>query len=168
MTIWVLLTIIGVVALAFGPIMMLQPSGAERRQAELRSRAMKLGLSISIGALPRQATDLEAPEQMAIYRLPRYHTRALGERWQLVRAAYSHDQHFLQRWAWQGSGRPGSAEKTSLEEVVRQLPESVLGLGADSGGWYCYWTESRQPGELERLYDALTSLSRAQEVQAGL
>lgn len=163
MTFWMLVTLVGVVALTFGPILMLQPSAAERRQAELRNRAMKLGLSVSIGALPRQDTDLEAPGMMAIYRWARHHSRAPGQCWLLLRAAYRHEQHFLQCWAWQGSGRPDAPERAALEAVVASLPESVLGLGADSGGWYAYWTESRYPGELERVYDALTALPQTQK-----
>ncbi|MDQ2075575.1 hypothetical protein [Marinimicrobium sp. ABcell2] len=165
MNIWILATLIGVIAMAFGPVMMLQPSRAERRQADLRNRAMKRGIKVSIGALPRQATDLDAPEQMAIYRLPKHHTRVPERRWLLVRAAYDHEQHFLQRWAWQDSGRPDPAEMDCLEQCVPELPTSVLGIGADSDGWYCYWTESREAGELEQLCEMLTALSKA---HAGL
>lgn len=164
MTIWMLVLVVGVVAMALGPILMLQPNPRQRRQAQLRSRALQLGLSVSIGALPRQGTDLEAPGMMAIYRWSRHHSRALNRSWLLLRAAYDHDQHFLQRWAWQGAGRPDAREKAVLERVVAALPESVLGLGADSGGWYVYWTESSHPGELEGLYETLKTLSETQAV----
>ena len=163
MTLWTLLVLVGVVAMAFGPILMLQPTARQRRQTELRDRAMHLGLSVSIGALPRQGTDLEAPGMMSIYRWSRHHSRAPGRSWLLLRAAYSHEQHFLESWAWQGGGRPGARERAALERVVAALPESVLGLGADSGGWYVYWTESRHPAELEHLYEALKVLSQTQE-----
>ena len=163
MTLWMLALLVGVIALAFGPILMLQPSAVQRRQVALRNRAMQLGLSVSIGALPRQGTDLEPPGMMTIYRWPRHHSRAPGQSWLLLRAAYRHEHHFLQRWAWQGGGRPGDRESTALETIVPLLPESVLGLGADSGGWYAYWTESRHPGELEQVYEALQALSQTYE-----
>lgn len=163
MTLWMLVTLVAIVALSFGPLLMLQPSVAERRQGELRNRAMQLGLNVSIGALPKQDTDTEAPGMMAIYRWSRHHSRAPGQCWTLLRAAYSHEQHFLQTWAWQGIGRPGARERAVLEAMVPRLPDSVLGLGADSSGWYAYWTESRHAGELECLYEALHTLSQAQE-----
>src|SRR5690625_7416887 len=45
MTIWMLVLVVGVVAMALGPILMLQPNPRQRRQAQLRSRALQLGLS---------------------------------------------------------------------------------------------------------------------------
>src|SRR5690625_7226551 len=84
MTIWMLVLVVGVGAMAFGPILLLQPNPRQRRQAQLRSRALQLVLIVSIGAVPRQGTDLDVQGMMAIYRWSRYNSPSMNRLWCLL------------------------------------------------------------------------------------
>lgn len=158
MSIWVIVTVLGVVAMLVGPNMMLQLQAGERRQGRLRALARDLGLRVSMGALPRRSTDMETPRQMAIYCLPRKNSQA-PHPWMLVRTAYAHEQHFLQHWDWANSGRPAEAEWQRLELLVPELPASVAGLSAGQGGWCCYWNERGDEQTLENLKQTLVELA---------
>lgn len=158
MNIWVVVTLLGVVAMLVGPNMMLQLQASERRQGRLRNRARELGLQVSMGALPRRSTDMEAPPQLAIYCLPRNAPKGVHS-WRLVRTAYAHDQHFLQHWDWAGAGRPGADELQRLERLMPELPASVAGLSAGQSGWCCYWNERGDEQTLVNLRQFLDELA---------
>ncbi len=158
MNIWVIVTLLGVVAMLVGPNMMLQLQAGERRQGRLRALARDLGLRVSIGALPRRRTDMAAPPQLAIYCLPRKNRKGVHT-WMLVRTAYAHDQHFLQHWDWASSGRPEASELQHLTHLVPELPASVAGLSAGQSGWCCYWNERGDEQTLVNLKQALEKLA---------
>jgi len=168
MSIWVVVLLLGVVAMVVGPVMLLQPSPQDRRQAELRTRARGLGLVVRLESLPAQTTDLEEPQRQPLYCLPARPADKRGgkESWQLVRAAYNHESHFLGDWRWQGRGRPGTRVTRRLEQCLPQLPESVLAVGSDSRGWYLVWTEEGGSAWLERLAQTLEALKRASQSAA--
>lgn len=167
MGIWVIVTLLGVVAMLVGPNMMLQLQPGERRQGRLRSLARELGLRVSMGALPRRSTDMATPPQLAVYCLPRKN-RKDGRAWMLVRTAYAHDQHFLQHWDWANPGRPATSELQRLERLVPELPASVAGLSAGQNGWCCYWNERGDEQTLQKLKQTLEELAGEQAAsQAG-
>lgn len=158
MNFWVIVTLLGVVAMLVGPSMMLQLHAGERRQGRLRALARDLGLRVSMGALPRRSTDMATPPQLAIYCLPRKNLKGASA-WMLVRTAYAHEQHFLQHWDWANSGRPGAAELQRMEHLVPDLPASVAGLSAGQGGLCCYWNERGDDQTLLSLKEMLEKLS---------
>ena len=165
MSIWVIVLLLGVVAMVVGPVMLLQPSPQDRRQTELRTRARKLGLVVRLETLPVQATDLEAPERLPVYRLPAQSssTQSHSLSWQLLRAPYRHETHFLGDWRWQGQGRPGKEVLETLEQSLATLPKSVLALGGDSRGWYLAWTEEGGVTSLAQLAALLRSVRQASQ-----
>lgn len=165
MSIWVIVLLLGVVAMVVGPVMLLQPSPQDRRQAQLRARARDLGLVVRLETLPVQATDLGAPERLPVYRLPAQPSGAGSQcqPWQLVRAVYSHETHFLGDWRWQGQGRPENGVLETLERYLPSLPESVLALGGDRRGWYLVWTEEGGVTLLERLAEQLQAIKQASQ-----
>ena len=165
MSIWVLVLLLGVVAMVVGPVMLLQPSPQDRRQAELRARARRLGLIVRLETLPVQATDADAPERLPVYRLPAQLQRGNGQSqpWQLLRAAYRHDMHFLGDWRWQGQGRPGQGVLEALEAFLPELPRSVLAVGGDSRGCYLAWTEEGGVTLLERLTELLSAIKQGSQ-----
>lgn len=163
MNIWVLVILLGVLAMVLGPVMMLQPSERDRQQAEVRRRAAGKGIRVTMEALPRQATDLHEPERIPVYRQPAAKGGGPTQEWMLVRAAYAHESHFLDDWAWQGRGRATPAERHCLEAKLPQLPDSIRALSGDPGGWSVYWTEAggdRALGALEEVLAALRDCNR--------
>jgi len=161
MSFWTIVTLILIGSMMFGPIMMVQPSSRDKRQARLRARATDYQLRVSLEAMPRQATDMEAPEQTPVYTL--HHRRGGAPRWQLIRGSYEHERQFLGHWRWQNDARPSAEELERLRTWLPQLPDSVLGLGAGAGGWYVYWTElggEEVMAEIARGLKALRDCSR--------
>lgn len=156
--IWIIVTLLGVLAMLLGPNMMLQLQAGERRQVRLRSAARELGLRVSMGALPRRSTDMANPRQMAVYCLPRKDSKGASI-WMLVRTAYAHEQHFLQHWDWANSGRPNEIELQRLARLVPELPASVAGLSAGRSGWCCYWNERGDEQTLVSLKQVLEELA---------
>jgi|SRR5690606_9678520 hypothetical protein len=155
------LLLIGVIAMVIGPIMMLQPTSLQRRQEQLRSRAIELGLRVKVTSLPRQATDLEAPEAIPMYYFspPQEREERDGQKqggtWLLFRGAYEHETNFIGHWMWHGTGRAGSVEQAKLRYLLPQLPASVLAVGKSPEGVSVYWTEAGGVPTLEQLAQRL-------------
>lgn len=142
MSLWEVLILLWVMAVAVRPLMKLRPSKRDRQQATFRQRAAEKGLRVSLEAPPRQATDMEAPPRLPVYRQPAFRGRGAPQAWMLVRAAYEHEVHFLGRWAWQAKGRASHAEQRCLREHLPQLPASVRALSGAPEGWSVYWNET--------------------------
>jgi len=165
MSIWVIVLLLGVTAMVVGPVMLLQPSPQDRRQAELRAKARSLGLVVRLETLPARATDLDAPQRLPVYRLPAQPSEALGQGqpWQLLRAAYRHEMHFLDDWCWQGQGRPAAGVLAVLEQYLPELPGSVQALGGDSRGCYLVWSEEGGVAVLEHLAALLRAIKQVSQ-----
>lgn len=155
---WVLVVLLGVAVMVIGPVMMLQPSARDRSLTRLRQRAAEAGLEVRMRELPRQATDLEAPGQKPAYRLAAGKGGGPREPWVLVRAAYEHESHLLGHWAWQGAGRPGPAERRTLETILPTLPKSARAVEGDATGWAVYWDELGGESALEKVTSVLRAL----------
>lgn len=157
MSFWTIVTLILIGSMMFGPIMMVQASSRDKRQARLRARATDYQLRVSLSAMPRQATDVDAPKQTPVY--TRHQPRGgAAPQWQLVRGSYEHERQFLGRWRWQTDARPSPAELELLRDWLPQLPESVLAVGANTTGWYAYWTEREGEPVLALIAEGLNGL----------
>lgn len=166
MSFWTIVILILIGSMMFGPILMVQPSPRDKRQAQLRARATDYQLRVSINAMPRQATDMEAPGQTPVYTL--HHRRGgAAPQWQLVRGSYEHERQFLGRWRWQTNARPSAAELEVLRNWLPQLPDSVLAVGASSGGWYVYWTEQEGEPVMARIAEGLGALKGCSHPRAS-
>lgn len=163
MNLWIIVIIVAVVAMVLGPIMMLQPNATQRKQEELRRRAMELGLRVKIVSLPKLNTDAETPAALPVYYLP---DEASGKRmprtgWLLIRMPYAHEAHFNGTWQWHGDGRASAAELAALNEIVAVLPPSVRAVEANVEGYGFYWSESGGVNRLETLVPLLHQLQAA-------
>jgi hypothetical protein len=76
-----ILVIIGVVAMVFGPVMMMQPSKLERRQAKLRALASQLGLRVHLQPVPETVQMDEPIAMSAMYCLPWKEQRHTKSSW---------------------------------------------------------------------------------------
>lgn len=158
MNFWVLVITLIAVAMALGPLLMLQPSRGDRRREAFRQRATELGLRVTLEAPPQQVTDMETPGHQPVYRLPVAAGEGSREAWILLRAAYRHDVHFLGEWRWHGPGRPSEGERHCLAQWLPELPPSVSAVGADRRGWYLFWEERGEVSEVELLARYLCDL----------
>ena len=160
MNMWLIGILIVVGALILGPIMMLKPNAAQRGREALRTRALKMGLRVSLTSLPRQATAVADPDIISMYCLPLAKT-GIEEEWLLLRTTYAHGAHFMDHWQWHGVNRASAAEQASLQHVLPQLPDSVAAVGDGPKGLCLYWTEEGGIDQLEQLLPLMQQLRDA-------
>lgn len=166
MNLWTLVILILAVSMALGPLLMLQPSRRDQREATLRARAMAYQLSVSLEPLPRQATDMEEPRRTPVYSLSQPRGRSASN-WLLVRGSYQHEWQFLGWWRWQSEARPSDAEIEVLRAWLPDLPESVQAVGANRKGWYAYWTEYGGETVLAQLAEGLGKIRDCSRLPAS-
>jgi hypothetical protein len=157
MNYWIWLILFAALAMAVGPIMMLQPDASQRKRQMLRAKAMAQGLRVSMTPLPQRPTDTEAPDALAAYCYP---SPALDAKpWLLMRAAYTHEAHFLGQWYWPGPERASASEQVRLTQLLPQLPNSIRALSRDLRGYSFHWTESEGEDFLPFLQQKLIFLA---------
>ncbi|BFM06978.1 hypothetical protein [Halioxenophilus aromaticivorans] len=137
---WTILIIVLVIAMAVGPVMLMQPSGRQRRLAKLRQQAANQGLTVSTGGWPSKAG--KRPTGAMRYSLPwaaddRHHDKLL-----LVKKDYQHELHVAGCWQLysdQDQVRP------STEQFLQSanLPAGVYAMGFDGLGAFVDWSEDR-------------------------
>lgn len=148
---WLIVLIVGIVAMVFGPVMMLQPNASQRRQEKLRSHALQQGFRVAMRPLPIRVGEREAGSLMPVYtRLKNRDEEDFGS-WLLVRSSYRHESHFHDIWEWQGKKKAGEADLAWLSGIIQQVPEAVLAIGASPQGVHWYWTESGGEAGLQQL-----------------
>jgi hypothetical protein len=132
---WIIITLVLVVAMMVGPIMMMQPSKSQKRLAALRQEAPALGLHVNSSTL--KETDggscwfywLSLPEKSTVEPLF------------LERKPYVHGLHLAEFWALK-SGQVDARYQTVLEACLVTLPTSVLGLEINAKALGVHWTEA--------------------------
>ena len=106
MSFWPIILIVLAIAMAVGPVMMMQPTTRDRRLAGLRQDAAQAGLHVRM-------SDYEKGEKkrpVAVYtyqvNLPKG-----TPTWSLIRRSYSHDIHFHATWEWRSTKKKSVAKK---------------------------------------------------------
>lgn len=154
MNLWAILLIVGTLALLIGPVAMLQPTHRERRQAKLRTKARALGLNVHLQKLPQLIEGDTQNQAMPLYVQPKRTKRE----WCLVRTRYAHGAHVQQWWEYSSAERPSSAMQKALDEVLKTLPSSVMGVSRTPEGLGFFWTEKGGIEQLSALSDILQRL----------
>jgi len=140
--IWGIALVVGIVAMVLGPVLMLQPNSSQRRQEKLRTKALSMGLKVSMRPLPKASGGSEAGTMVPVYTLLRERDPERFDGWLLVRLDYDHGAHFQKFWEWQERKQANAADKAWLEAELPGLPKSVLAVGASIQGLHFYWTEA--------------------------
>ncbi len=144
------------VAMVVGPVMLMQPSARQRREASLRSRAESLGLRVHLLPLPGSKT----PGQLSpAYCLPWRRDNADLSAWLLVRGNYEHALNFSGVWQWQQGMEAGSAWHEPVLKLLPQLPACVQAVGNGPQGLCLYWDELGGSGRVDELGDWLSRLA---------
>ncbi|NIB41292.1 hypothetical protein HBA55_16945 [Pseudomaricurvus alkylphenolicus] len=138
---WLTILIVGcAVALLLGPIMLMQPTAGQRRQAALRQCAADNGLRVHLQPPPEGADGTEKLNSSAMYCLPWKRAKDARNVWVLVRRAYEHELHAFGRWDWQGEGA-GSVSMAMMADRLKRLPAPVFAVASGPQGLCCYWSE---------------------------
>ena len=142
--IWVGAIIVGVLIVAFGPILYLLPSRKDRRLAALRAQARRLGLTVELkpvrnpdaaaaervtaGGQLRAAKHASARYALALDRMP-----GAAPPWRLLRSArgWIADEGTALPAGWLGPLRP----------LIETLPDDVVAVDFDGRSVGCYWLE---------------------------
>lgn len=150
-----IIIIVLAIAMIVGPIMLMQPTQQQRRDAARRQKAADLGLRVHLQPPPK-GTDLP-PEikQVAMYCLPWSNSQQRRSNWCLIRRSYSHGLHFSGCWDWDEPPAPARDLSMLTEARLAQLNADVVAVAAGTQGLCCYWLER---GELNRVDEMATWL----------
>ena len=161
--IWVGVIIVGVLIVAFGPILYVLPSKKDRRLAALRGQARQLGLTVELKPVPNPDAAAEdrvtaggrprapmlpcARYALALDRMPGQATP-----WRLLRTARG--------WiADEGTDLP-AGWLGQLQPLIETLPDDVVAVDFGGRSVGCYWLERPAPetDAVAKLKGALASI----------
>lgn len=148
---WLILLIVGVIAMIFGPIMMLQPNSSQRRQEKLRSHALTTGFRVAMRPLSKAVKGLEAGTMIPVYTFLQQRDAEKFGGWFLQRSDYAHESHLLDYWEWQDRIKAGAEDLQWLNRILPDVPGSVVAIAASAQGIHWYWMESGGEDTLAQL-----------------
>lgn len=134
-----ILLCLAAVALFMGPVLLMQPTPAQRREARLRKRALDLGLRVHLQPVPKESGSKPRAKMIAAYCLPWESNKDANNVWLLVKTGYSHGLHFSGPWDWEKEAEGGNL--LALQQSLDTLPERVTAIASGPQGLCCYWDE---------------------------
>ncbi len=160
---WVGVIIVGVLIVAFGPILYVLPSKKDRRLAGLRGEARRLGLTVELkpvrnpdavavervtaGGRPRAPMHASARYALTLDRMPNE-----APPWRLLRSArgWIADEGMDLPAGWLGQLRP----------LIETLPDDVVAVDFGGRDLGCYWLERPASGidAVAKLKGSLASI----------
>ena len=160
---WVGVIIVGVLIVAFGPILYVLPSKKDRRLAALRAEARRLGLTVELkpvrnpdaaaedrvtaGGRPRAPMHASARYALTLDRMPNE-----ASPWRLLRSArgWIADEGMDLPAGWLGQ----------LQPLVETLPDDVVAVDFGGRDLGCYWLERPASGidAVAKLKGSLASI----------
>ena len=160
---WIGIIIVGVLIVAFGPILHLLPSKRDRHLAALRTEARRLGLTVELKSV--RNPDAAATERVTAggqlrtpmlactrYALTLDRMPAQGRPWRLLRSArgWIADEGTDLSAGWLGQLRP----------LIETLPEDVVAVDFGGRSVGCYWLErpASQTDAVAGINSALASI----------
>lgn len=154
-------TIFAIVAV-LGSVLWLKPSAEQQRQTRLRLLARQLGLDVRLSALPqtrRARVREERVEQGVIYRLLQFGRRSV----------ITHNQVWIREidrsqgteWETDANADLPPALRVVVEQVLPQLPPSVVALELTPQGPGVYWRERGDEQTVRGLQELLQRLADA-------
>ena len=154
MSFWPLLLIVFAIIMAIGPIMLMQPSNKDKRLANLRQKAVQMGLQVRMN-------DYSKGEQkitVAIYTYP-VNLSKNAPCWSLVRRAYEHEIHFHGVWEWQSSTILANRRLPDLQCFIDKLSDDIVGLEVNHSGVGIWWQEKPSTMTIKELRGLLEELA---------
>lgn len=147
---WPIVIVLLVVAMMFGPIMLMQPTKEQRNSAALRTYAQAQGLQVSASKITSQDGSL-----CWFYGL------SLAEKDQLPamlleRKPYAHGLHVAQYWSFTSQKVEVSQE---IEHFLQTLPSSMSAFEINAHAIGVHWNESGGQKSLDTWQPALAQLA---------
>jgi hypothetical protein len=161
---------------AFGPLLWMMPSRADRRLAKMRSRARTHGIHVEITQLDDLAAEPQArvtaggvkldPKVMcAAYRLGMRRLARAAPQWKILRKSGANDGP-IDGWIWATRALGDSAYWQRVGEVLRALPPDALACATDASEVTCWWRERTTAEDAEASVDRLhVMLQNLAEIQ---
>ncbi|ARN75673.1 hypothetical protein [Oceanicoccus sagamiensis] len=146
-----------VVVMVISPIFWIMPSPKQKRQMQLRQRAMSVGFLVKLADMPqthRAQVRKEKPEQGVVYRLP----------WEVKRKHPEGVDCLLMRNPSEEAGPALTGFAEQLQQQMRacldDLPDSVQALEYAQPGFAIYWREQGNAELIDSLYQRLSQLRK--------
>lgn len=155
MTFWPIILIALAVAMAIGPVMMMQPNSRERRLASLRLDAAQSGLYIRMADYEYDGHT----KSVTVYSHP-ISVPKNTPTWSLLRRSYDHGIHFHVKWEWQSTDKKISRQRDhDLRKFLDTLPDDVVGLEINETMAGIWWLEKSSSMTIKDLKQLLQQLA---------
>ncbi len=161
---------------AFGPLLWMMPSRADRRLAKMRSRARTHGIHVEITQLDDLAAEPQArvtaggvkldPKVMcAAYRLGMRRLARAAPQWKILRKSAANDGP-IDGWIWATRPAGDAVYWQEVSGVLRGLPPDALACATDASEVTCWWRERTTAEDAEASVDRLHAvLQNLAEIQ---
>lgn len=135
---WPIIFIVCAIALAVGPIMMMQPSQRSRRLSELRQAAAQKAMRVRLTTV----TLSSGKQEVAVYSVSLPPTEAVRPSWVVLKQAYAHDVNFDDLWDWNNHKYAAPAHQhAALRDILSSVDPSIVGLELTQSTVGVYWQE---------------------------
>lgn len=145
------------VALFLGPILLMQPTPSQRREAKLRKLAMESGLRVHMQKYPEGAETDGRAKTITSYCLPWADKKDARDAWVLVKTKYDHGLHFHGQWDW--NKKADLVKEAALRRSLDTVPERVVAIASGPQGLCCYWNELGGEGVVKEIDEWLRQAS---------
>ena len=153
---WIpILMCLGALALLLGPILLMQPTQRQRREAGLRQAALTKGLRVYLQKPPKGADVPVSMRSIASYCLPWRDKEDVRNPWLLIKSKYAHEAHLFGLWDWQE--KSNGIDEAVLSQCLATVPERVVAVASGPQGFCCYWDELGGEGVLLEIDQWLKS-----------
>ena len=146
--------------MVLGPVMMLQLSPAQQRKADLRNKAVALGLIVRFSDLPGQRVRAGKKKATGISYAIRCvdaqnNGRADPPAWRLF---WKPEE---ENWSWdEAFTSPASSSQTQILAAVSELPRSMHSVECRNEMLTAYWKEQGSVADVESIHSALQALKK--------
>ena len=159
MSYWGLILILLAIVMVVGPIMLMKPSAGQKKIADLRQVAAKMGLKVRLDTY----ISGNQKQSVAVYSLFEDLLEDTGC-YLLWRKNYAHGIHFHQDWEWQklASDNPANLSPEQLERVhlwLESLAKEVVGVEINKRLVGLWWQEQNASYSLTDIHSKLKELA---------
>ena len=148
MTLLTMFICLGVLSLVIGPVMLMQPTPAQRREAGLRNKALEQGLRVQLLPLPTGMVN-RTSQTGVCYSLTWPSVKSMPLTWGLMRKNFEHDLHVFGVWDWYI--KPDNEELVDLLSRLSKVPDKVYAITCSPQNLGCYWSEMGQDDDVEDI-----------------
>jgi hypothetical protein len=139
---------LGVLSLIIGPVMLMQPTPTQRREANLRNKALEQGLRVQLLPLPTGMVNRTSKTGVC-YSLAWPSAKSMPLTCSLIRKRFEHDLHVYGVWDWYI--KPDNEELVDLLSRLTKVPDKVYAITCTPQNLGCYWSEIGQDDDVEDI-----------------